>query len=718
MKKLLKYAFALWILAGFASCQPETKSTDSASGLQHPTLLLKKQDVATIRDGIEKYPLLKESFEKTKETADLAIESGIVVPFPKDPGGGYTHEKHKQNYTDMYSAGIVYQLTGDEKYAVFVKDMLVEYAKLYPTLGIHPEQKNQAPGKLFWQGLNESVWLVYTIQAYDCIYDFLSPEDRSNIETNLFHEVVKFFTVEDPYSFDRVHNHGTWCVSGVGMTGIVLGDSLMVQQALYSTKLDGSGGFLKQINDLFSPDGYYAEGPYYQRYALLPFIVFAQTLKNNLPETKIFEYKNGVLLKAVTTLLQMTNTDGRFYPINDAIKEKSWISAELIFGTNIAYAHNQNAQLLDVVQQNEKVMLSIEGLEVAKAIAEGKTAKFERTPMLIHDGANGDQGGLAMLRTENQESQTSVLFKFSSQGMGHGHFDRLAFMLYDQGQEIIPDYGAARYLNVEAKQGGRYLPENYSWAKQTVAHNTMLINEQSNYNGDAKLAEESHPELSFIDLDNDSIQIVSATDSSCYQGAVLNRTMALLKLDSRTYLIDLFKVANEKEANYDLPVYFNGQVMNTNFDYKRPEKQAAMGSKNGYQHLWVEAEASNLPSTASVCWMNKTSFYTMSVLTSPATKLVLTRLGANDPDFNLRNLQGMMIREPKSKNLSRLVVYEVHGNYNPVSESVMQSEGSVKNLSLEESSAGTTINIELKTDKVIHLQLDAEGTKHYKLIIQ
>ena len=49
---------------------------------------------------------------------------------------------------------------------------------MYPTLPVHPKTRSYARGKLFWQCLNDSNWLVYTSQAYDCIYDFLSEEER------------------------------------------------------------------------------------------------------------------------------------------------------------------------------------------------------------------------------------------------------------------------------------------------------------------------------------------------------------------------------------------------------------------------------------------------------------------------------------------------------------------------------------------------------------
>ncbi len=716
MKNIHIYISLLFFVVLF-SCQK--KETQNVEMKGFPKLILQKADVANIIDGLHNYPLLQSSFEDAKEIADKGIEAGIVVPFPKDPGGGYTHEKHKRNYIEMYNSGLVYQLCGDEKYAVFVRDMLNEYAALYPTLGIHPMKKNQSPGKLFWQGLNESVWLVYTIQAYDCIHEFLTVEERANIENNLFRNVVKFFTEEDKYSFDRVHNHGTWAVAGVGMTGMVLGDSVLVQKALYSTKLDGSGGFLKQIDELFSPDGYYAEGPYYQRYALLPFIVFAQALDNNLPELKIFEYKNGVLPKAVTTVLQLTNSDGRFYPINDAIKEKSWLTPELVFGTDIVYKLTENPTLLDVAEHHGKVMLSAQGWAVAKAIAEDKTQKFERKPMIIRDGANGDKGALALLRLGESEHQTSVLFKFSSQGMGHGHFDRLGINLYDKGQEIIPDYGAARFLNVAAKEGGRYLPENKTWANQTIAHNTLVINERSNFNGKLGKAEESSPKLVFADLDNPTVQIVSAIDENCYEGASLNRVLALLEVEGRTYLIDLFNIKNEKSSQFDLPVYFNGQIIDSNFKYTRLNQYKVLGKENGYQHLIVDAEAGSLPQTASLSWMKGTGFYTVSTLAGSKDEFFVTRLGANDPNYNLRNQMGMLFRFPNSKNKKLLTVYEMHGDYNPASEAVLNSEGSVSELQLIEGDGEkVAVILRLKNDKKIELLLDLSFANMSKNTIQ
>ncbi len=696
MKNSILYLFLLTI---FFFVNGNLKSAVKGTEVQHPCLILQKSSVPELIEGLKKYLILNSSFEEAKKSADQAIQRGIIVPVPKDPAGGYTHEQHTSNYTAMFKAAQVYQLTGDKKYAVFVRDMLLAYAKLYPTLGLHPEHKNSGSGKLFWQGLNDSVWLVYAIQAYDCVYDFISEADRANIESNLFEKIVHFFTVEDNYSFNLVHNHGTWSVAGVGMAGIVMNRPEWVQKALYSTKLDSSGGFIRQIKDLFSPDGYYAEGPYYQRYALLPFMVFAQALANNLPELKIFEYKNGVLNKAVNMLMQLTNTDGRFYPFNDAMKEKSWITPEMVFASNITYANTADRHLLDVASKNGTVMLSLQGLKVAQSIAEGKTLPFERKSVIISDGADGKDGGLALLRTGNSNDQTSVLFKFASQGMGHGHFDRLSFMLYDSGNEIVSDYGSARFLNVEAKDGGRYLNENSSWAKQTVAHNTMVLDGKSDFEGKVSEAEKDHPVLLFSDIKNSVFQIVSAVDSNCYKGAVLRRTIALSNNKYGRFLIDLYKVdKKDGESVCDIPIYYKGQIMSANYPYQKSViDMKVLGKANGYQHLWVEATSNKINGMASTCWMTDKKFYTWSILGDQNSELYFTRIGANDPNFNLRAEPGLIFRQKAVKNHTFLNVLEMHGNYNPGSEAVTNSDSSLKNMEIVfQNSEVTCIRLVLK----------------------
>jgi hypothetical protein len=144
----------------------------SLFGQNHPNLILTKEGVKTIRNSKDKAPLFEEVLAITKAEVDAEIEAGIFVPIPKDMAGGYTHERHKRNFFILQKAGNLYQITADEKYAIYVRDVFLEYAKMYPTLGLHPTMKSYATGKIFWQCLNDANWLVYCSQAYDCVYDF------------------------------------------------------------------------------------------------------------------------------------------------------------------------------------------------------------------------------------------------------------------------------------------------------------------------------------------------------------------------------------------------------------------------------------------------------------------------------------------------------------------------------------------------------------------
>ncbi len=511
-----------------------------------------------------RYPWFAKEQARTEATLKKMMKAGIDVPVPKDKGGGRTHEQHKRNYQALLAAGTLYRLTGDRAYVDYARDMLLQYARLYPTLGPHPEGRGQIPGRVFWQVLNDSVWLVNAIQGYDAIRDALSANDRDTIESKVFRPMAGFLASE-PKNYDQIHNHATWAVAATGMTGYVLRDPELVEKSLRGSQKDDRFGFLRQIDLLFSPDGYYEEGPYYQRYALAPFLLFANAIERNEPQRKIFARRDGVLLKAVDALVQ-SSYGGLFFPINDAILDKGIDTEELVAGIGIAYARTGDDRLLSVAQQQKRLLLSPEGLQVAQALAANRARPFDYHPMLLRDGPDGDRGGLAILRMNGERGQALVQ-KDTLQGMGHGHFDKLNWLFYDNGNPVVTDYGAARFLNVEAKRGGIYLAENRSWAKQTVAHNTLVVDEQSHFQGDWKRGEAHAPQVRFFQADADT-QVASASMRDAYPGVAFTRTQALLRHPDLglPVVLDLLQVHGEKAARYDLPLHFNGHIVTTGFE--------------------------------------------------------------------------------------------------------------------------------------------------------
>lgn len=642
---------------------------------------------------------------------DAYTATEVPVPIPADAGGGYTHEQHKQNGKIVYESGMLYQATGDVKYKNFARDILLDYAELYPTLGLHPEHKPETAGRLFWQGLNEAVWLVYVIQGYETFRGDLEPEAREKIESGVLNPMADFLSVGSPQTFDRIHNHGTWAGAAVGMTGYVLGQQNRVEQSLLGLKQDGEAGFLKQLDMLFSPDGYYAEGPYYQRYAMMPFVLFSQAIEKNEPERKIFEHRDGIVLKAIRATVQQSYA-GKFFPINDAIREKGLNTVELKYGLAVAYDLTKDPTLLGAVQLQDGIVVPTpEGRQLLDDIAAGKAKPFEFKSIELRDGRNGDEGALMVLRSGPANDASAIVMKATTQGLGHGHFDKLGLLYYDNGTEVVADYGAVRFLNVEAKFGGRYLPENNTWGKQTIAHNTLVVDEKSHYNGDWRVSQKYSPDvLKFGDVNG--MQVAAAEVDTAYEGVNLQRVVAMVPRDDgqAPYVIDILRGQSGEGHVYDLPVHYKGQLIETNFALSHETTQmSAFGKANGYQHLWQRAVSPELKGKQDMSWLIDDKFYTMTFAADVPYKAYLTELGANDPDHNFRKEQALVLRA-NADSAGFVSVYESHGRYDNDEEITVFDGSSVEKIATEILEGVTAYSVSLESGKVVSIYL-ANNTK-------
>lgn len=645
---------------------------------------------------------------------DARLLQGVPVPVPVDAGGGYTHEQHKQNGKTIYEAGLLYSHTGEETYLGAVRDILFDYADLYPGLGVHPKRKEQTPGRLFWQSLNESVWLVYAIQGYEQVRADLTAEDRARIEDKVLNPMADFLSIGSADTFNRIHNHGTWAAAAVGMTGYVLEQPNRVEQALLGLDKPGQGGFLKQLDILFSPDGYYAEGPYYQRYALMPFVLFAQAIEKNEPERKIFEHRDGILMKAIRSTVALSYA-GKFFPINDAIREKGLNTVELKYGLAIAYDLTKDPRLLGAVSLQNGVVPTPEGAQLLSAIAQGEAEPFAFSSELLRDGSTGTEGALAILRSGPGQKDAAVIMKATSQGLNHGHFDKLGLLYFDNGAEIVADYGAARFLNVEPKYGGHYLPENETWAKQSIAHNTLVVDEASHFSGDWHEGQKHAPNI--LAFDNfDGVQVAFAEISTAYDDVRLERLVGLFHGENgRDYVVDIMRGIGRDGHRFDLPVHFKGQLIETSFDMDHStDRLEPLGLRNGYQHLWKRSESEVLGGLHSTSWLLGDQFYTLSFAADQNVTAYFTELGANDPDHNLRREQALILRT-HGRATNYVSIYERHGRYDSDEEITVFDGSSIEAIEIVPEDGATAFTIRPASSAAITFRLADHRTARERL---
>ena len=663
-----------------------------AKAQEDPSILYPTTAAQAFELGNNLPPLFKETLSSTEASVKAWIADGILVPVPKDMAGGYSHEVHKRNFLLMQQTGALYQITKDEVYKEFLQALFLAYADKYPTFKGHPSKKSYAPGKLFWQALNDANWLVYGSQAYATIRETFTPAERKKIERDFLRPYADYISLESPQFFNRVHNHSTWGNAGVGMLAIALNDEALLRRALYGLRPEasstvevdndggdikagpnGEAGFFAQLDNAFSPDGYYSEGPYYQRYAMLPFIVFAKAIENYDPKVKIFEYRDGLLQKAVHALVGLTDESGAFYAINDAQKGMSIQSRELIAAVDAIYYYcGRDQRLLTTAIKQGKVQLDYTGYIVAKAINELEVAPPELKSQLWNDGSDGNGGGIATLRgLPNSNGSINALFKFGTQGMGHGHFDRLTYSLYEGSTEVLQDYGAARWVNIDQKAGGRYLPENKTWAKQTIAHNTVVLGKKSHFGGSTKEGEKYPSEQYFFKEKDAEYTTVSAKDRNAYAKTELHRTLALLHedLSDQPLWLDIFRVKGNSAQPAELPFHFVSQLLNCSVEIETQlDNLHTLGEDNGYQHAFLEATGKIDSSTFEVSWYTDRKFYTQVSVSNPSDSISFARIGANDPNFNLRRDAFFVHQKPASDNHLFVSILSAHGKYDPVSE--------------------------------------------------
>ncbi|MEO1715111.1 MAG: heparinase, partial [Bacteroidota bacterium] len=154
-------------------------------------------------------------------------------------------------------------------------------------------------------------------------------------------------------------------------------------------------------------------------------------------------------------------------------------------------------------------------------------------------------------------------------------------------------------------------------------------------------------------------------------------------------LLDIFRVESDQMQQYDLPTWFSGHLLSSNFAYHaQTETRNTLGEAHGYQHLWLEAKGFADSLGNQITWFTHTedgggevrgTFFTQTTSSIMDDELILARVGANDPNFNLRP-DPVFIQRRIAKSTVFASVIESHGVYDPVSEIPDNPFGSVQSV--------------------------------------
>lgn len=171
---------------------------------------------------------------------------------------------------------------------------------------------------------------------------------------------------------------------------------------------------------------------------------------------------------------------------------------------------------------------------------------------------NDPSGGYAVLQRGTEDQATWLCLKYGPHGGGHGHYDKLTFVLYGRGQTVCLDAGTRGY--------GSKLHED--WDKTTLAHNTLVANLSSQ--------REAHGKSLAFGSDS-GVDYAMAEAGPIYDGVRFVRTAALLN-ENLAVFVD--QVQAVKEQVLDVACHVNGtwEDLPAGGEFEPP-------NASGYRHL-------------------------------------------------------------------------------------------------------------------------------------
>ena len=548
---IMPYALTALLLFGAAELPP------------HPRLLLDKDGIDRLRTKIESCDWAKTSWQSLLKRAEGLLDQPVDLPprggnwyhwyacpthgarltkggklgpwrwehvcpvdkevfkgDPSDPSRDYDGcaiaGVHQELARDVRDLGLVYQVTRDGRYARKAREILLAYASAYPGYPLHTVRGEAkiGGGKAGSQSLDESVWLIPICQGADLIWDTLSEDDRRAIVDKVLIPAVREVIL--PHKLG-IHNIQCWKNSAVGLVGLLLGDNELVREAID----DPERGYRVQMSKGVTVDGQWWEGAwgyhFYTMWALWP---LTEAARNCGIDLYVPEFR-----RMFDAPLKFAMPNMRLPAFSDS-GEADLVSSRGIY--ELGYARFREPAYL--------TLLSRGGRTSDYALLFGE-CDLPKAPGGTRASADFPASGYAILTRGEGENATWLCLKYGPYGGGHGHPDKLSFVLYARGHVIAVDPGTALYG----------LPVQAGWFRTSIAHNTLVVDEESQKAVDGK-------RIAFGT--ENGVDYAVADAGAIYEGVRFVRTAALLNPD---LVVIIDQVASEKPSLLDVAYHQRGE---------------------------------------------------------------------------------------------------------------------------------------------------------------
>ena len=241
----------------------------------------------------------------------------------------------------------------------------------------------------------------------------------------------------------------------------------------------------------------------------------------------------------------------------------------------------------------------------------------------------------------------------------------------------------------------------------------MVVDEQSQFDGDARLADAAHPAIQQFQ-DEGSVAMVRATTSHPYPDVELDRIVALVDnvAPERPVVIDIFSTVSERKHRFDLPIHFEGQHIATNSpaNWTETANLQPLGAAHGYEHLWLRSRHAVAEGDSfGFTWLQGNRFYSVISNIDAPSEALFTQLGANDPNFNLRPQHSLLRRVEGVQNATFVSVFESHGEYNGAAEFTVNNKPTISQISFTKKPNAQLVRIKNTSNETFYVAFALES---------
>lgn len=419
-------------------------------------------------------------------------------------------EGHSACRSALRGLGYAYALTGDEKYAREARDIFLDYADKFPNYLWHTgrgQLTEEGNGmRVAYEPLGEAGWLADIARSYDLVASSpaFTEAERQVIEDMLREDVRVSLRYDERLSNRQCHHN-----LAVAAVGLCLKDETLIRRAV--------GSLRHQLKYAILGDGFWWEcSPGYHFYAVNTIMDLIQMLgRSGLDVAKDPKFK-----LAYDGPLHFLFPDGTLPGVNDS----HWRSRPPLRRFEYLYSvfgDPTYVGLLDTDGRDRSTEFLLHGKHL------GETAPLPSKSHLFF------KAGMAMLKPSSEGDALCVAFDWGQTVAGHGHADKLNIVVHGNGVLLGLDNGSRSYFS----------PVWRFWDRQTLSHNTVVVNERSQLHRKGRLELFDH---------QPGLAVCQATADETYPGLCQRRTLFV----TNDYAVDVFRLAADstESALRDEPV--------------------------------------------------------------------------------------------------------------------------------------------------------------------